>query len=160
MGKKIIVLNILIFVSVFVYSQSLLYNPQSDVNQNFKNALTQAKSQNKFVLIQVGGNWCKWCIKFHKYVHEEVQLDSAVRANFVYVLVNYSKENKNEEFLNKMGHPQRFGFPVFLVCDAEGKLIHIQDSWYLEDGKGGYDAKKVLAFLSNWSPKAVAGNDK
>jgi thioredoxin-related protein len=157
MKKMIWVMFLGIFTVFNVSAQSTVYNPQADVNKDFAKAVSEAKSGNKFVLIQVGGNWCKWCIKFHKEATEDVQLDSAIRADYVYLLVNYSKENKNEEFLSKMGYPQRFGFPVFLVCDTEGKVIHIQDSWYLEDGTGGYDKKKVLAFFKNWTPRAVAG---
>ena len=144
---------------IFASAQTNIYNPEADVKKDFAKALGEAKSQNKFVLIQVGGNWCKWCVLFHKYVSEEMQLDSALRGDYVYLLVNYSKENKNEEFLNKMGRPQRFGYPVFLVCDTKGNVIHIQDSWYLEDGKGGYDKEKVLAFFKNWTPKAVNGEN-
>ena len=42
----------------------------------------------------------------------------------------------------------------FSVLDTEGKVLHIQDSSFLEEVKG-YDEKKVLRFLKNWTPKAV-----
>ncbi len=32
--------------------------------------------------------------------------------------------------------------------------LHIQDSSFLEQGKG-YDEQKTLRFLKNWTPKAV-----
>jgi hypothetical protein len=74
--------------------------------------------------------------------------------NFVTLLVNYSPENKNEDVLASMGYPQRFGFPVFVVLDNKGKVIHIQDSAYLEEGSG-HSTKKVLNFFNQWSPKAI-----
>ncbi|MNC89377.1 hypothetical protein D3C83_53020 [compost metagenome] len=67
--------------------------------------------------------------------------------------LNYSKENYNKEVLAKYGFPQRFGFPVFLVLNAEGKLIHTQNSAYLEEDKG-YSKRKVVEFFNHWSPKA------
>ena len=41
-----------------------------------------------------------------------------------------------------------------LAINENGKIIHIQDSSFLEEGKG-YDKKKVLRFFNNWTPKAV-----
>jgi hypothetical protein len=48
----------------------------------------------------------------------------------------------------------RFGFPVFVVLDEKGKVIHIQDSSFLEEGQG-YNREKVLRFFKNWTPNAV-----
>ena len=52
------------------------------------------------------------------------------------------------------GNPARFGFPVFVVLDANGKVLHTQDSSFLEEDKG-YSEKKVLRFFKNWTPAAV-----
>jgi hypothetical protein len=54
------------------------------------------------------------------------------------------------------GYPNRFGFPVFVVLDGNGKQIHIQDSGLLEYAKApGYDTTKVVTFLKMWNVKAV-----
>lgn len=34
-----------------------LYDPNQDVKKDIKNAVAQAKSEGKHVLLQVGGNW-------------------------------------------------------------------------------------------------------
>jgi hypothetical protein len=74
--------------------------------------------------------------------------------DFIVYHLNYSKENKNLDILAKYEYPQRFGFPVFLILDGNGKLIHIQNSGYLEAGKG-YDHEKVFGFLNDWRPAAL-----
>ena len=56
--------------------------------------------------------------------------------------------------MQRLDNPQRFGFPVFVVLDQNGKVIHIQDSSFLEEGQG-YNKAKVLRFFNNWTPKAV-----
>ena len=56
--------------------------------------------------------------------------------------------------MKRLNNPQRFGFPVFVVLDENGNVLHIQDSSFLEQGKG-YDELKTLRFLKNWTPKAV-----
>ncbi|MEZ5011563.1 MAG: hypothetical protein R2744_08225 [Bacteroidales bacterium] len=66
---------------------------------------------------------------------------------------NYSPENKNEEATRMLENPGRFGYPVFIILDQQGKRIHTQNSAYLEEGKG-YNSKKVVEFLKGWSPGA------
>ncbi len=77
-----------------------------------------------------------------------------MRANYVIVHVNYSKENENEALLAELGYPQRFGFPVFIVLDDKGTRLHTQNSGYLEEGKG-HSKEKVMEFFKNWSPEAL-----
>jgi len=43
---------------------------------------------------------------------------------------------------------------VFVVLDDNGKVIHIQDSSFLEEGQG-YSQDKVLRFFKSWIPQAV-----
>jgi hypothetical protein len=40
------------------------------------------------------------------------------------------------------------------VLGEDGKVVHIQDSSFLEEGQG-YNKEKVLRFFNNWTPKAV-----
>lgn len=79
-----------------------------------------------------------------------------MNTNYVYLPVNYDKNNKNSPLWGELGYPQRFGFPVFVILDDKGKIIHIQNSAYLEEGKG-HSPEKVAQFLKNWSPAAIAG---
>lgn len=95
-----------------------------------------------------------WCIRFHDYVHENAKVDSVLKENYVFGLLNYSKENKNLDILAEFGYPQRFGFPVLLVLNGKGERIHTQNSAYLEEGKS-YDEKKMVEFLKQWSPGAL-----
>jgi thioredoxin-related protein len=133
---------------------SKLYNPAANAEADIKDAVKQAKKEGKHVLIQGGGNWCSWCLRFNKFVTEDVQLDSAVKANYIVYHLNYSPENKNAAIYAKYGYAQRFGFPVFIILDANGNRIHTQNSAYLEEGKG-YNKKKVLDFFQQWSPAAL-----
>ncbi len=131
-----------------------IYNPQADAQAEIALAVEKAAQTGKHVFLQIGGNWCPWCIKFHRLVHETPVLDSLLRTDYVVCLVNYSKENKNLDVLAKLGYPQRFGFPVFVILDGKGQRLHTQDSGLLESGDG-YDLKKVQGFLQNWSPGAL-----
>ena len=154
--NKIIAVAFLMIVSVVAIAQkSTLYNPEANAKMDIENALKKAKAEHKFVLLQAGGNWCPWCIEFHRFCSTDKQIDSIINANFVWYHLNYSKENKNEALLAKYGFPQRFGFPVFIVLNTKGERIHTQSSEYLEDGKKSYDQKKVMGFLTAWTPNAL-----
>lgn len=130
-----------------------IYNPSADAKAEIAAAVALAKTTGKHVFIQVGGNWCGWCIRFHNLTTQDSQLDSAFNANFIRVKLNYSEENKNLDILAEYGYPQRFGFPVFLVLNADGTLIHTQNSAYLEEGKG-HSKGKILEFIAHWGPAA------
>lgn len=130
-----------------------LYNPFANVEKDVAAALVKAKAEKKHVLLQIGGNWCVWCYKFNAFVNTDSSLKKIIANNYVVYHLNYSKENKNLAYMKKLGYPQRFGFPVLVVLDADGKQLHTQDSSLLEQGNG-YSQEKVTGFLQNWSPVA------
>jgi len=135
-------------------AQVTIYDPKADAIADLIKAIEKAKVEGKHVFVQVGGNWCPWCVKFHGLTDTNAVVKAALEKNFVVVRVNYSKENKNEAALEQLEFPQRFGFPVFVILNGDGKRIHTQSSGYLELGKG-YDEKAVVDFLKAWTPEAV-----
>src|SRR5689334_8623562 len=150
-----ILFALLLFVSVnsFASDTTKLYNPYANVEKDVVAALVKAKAEKKHVLLQIGGNWCSWCYRYHAFVDQDTTLKRLTEENYVVYNLNYSKENKNLDYLKKLGYPQRFGFPVFVILDADGKQLHTQDSALLEKGNG-YDEEKVKSFLRNWAPGA------
>lgn len=153
--KKILIL-ILLFctVNAFAADTTHLYNPYANVAKDVQEAVAKAKREKKHVLLQIGGNWCVWCYRFNAFVQTDSLLKKVMDYNYVVYHLNYSKENRNLDYLKKLGYPQRFGFPVMVILDANGNRIHTQDSALLEKGNG-YDREKVLSFLKNWAPGAL-----
>ena len=149
---------LLLFVFCSLGAQDMtkfkLYHPEENAEWNIAEAVRQAKKDNKHVLIQIGGNWCIWCARFHEFVTNDAALDSVVKENYVVYHMNYSPENKNDKLLEKYGFPQRFGFPVFLILNEKGELIHTQNSEYLEEGKG-YSKNKVMEFFNAWTVRSL-----
>jgi len=135
-------------------SEIKLYDPAANAKADISAAVSRAKKSQKHVFIQVGGNWCSWCIAFHHLVDNTPELKDYLHKNYEVVLLNYSKENKNEAILASLSHPERFGFPVFVILDGNGKLLHTENSGYLEEGKG-HNPKKVMDFLQNWTYAAL-----
>ena len=93
---------------------------------------------------------------------ERTAVNKVINDNFVYIHVNYNPRKaggeeaakKAAKLMQRLDNPARFGFPVFVVLDANGKVLHTQDSSFLEEEKS-YSEKKVLRFFNNWTPSAV-----
>lgn len=139
---------------LFAQDKFNVYNPEADAKKDIENAVVQAKANDKHILIQIGGNWCGWCKLFHDLTTTDEELKAYIAENFEVVHLNYSKENQNLDVLETLEFPQRFGFPVFVVLNGNGKRIHTQSSGYLEEGKG-HSKKLVMEFLQSWSPGAL-----
>lgn len=141
-----------------------IYDESIDPMEQIDKAVAKAKAQGKHVVCQVGGNWCRWCLMFADYITKDAEISSMIDDNFVYIHVNYNpreradeaKAQKNAKLLKRLNNPGRFGYPVFVILDAEGKVIHIQDSSFLEQDNS-YNKEKVMRFFRNWTPKAVKG---
>ncbi len=126
------------------------YDPKADPQTDLQASLKKAQAEDKHILLKVGGNWCIWCRIMTKFLHETAPIQSLLEKHYVLQRVNVSKDNKNEAFLAKF--PKIKGYPHLLVLDAQGKLLHSQDTSLLESGQG-YDTQKFEKFLVNWSPR-------
>ncbi len=145
-----------IFYTTSFSQKKKLYDVNANPVEQFNKAIKNAKLNNKHVMIQIGGNWCSWCYKFHDFYENDTELDSLLKSNYIVININYNKKSANDSFFKQLGYPQRFGFPVIVITDANGKRLHTQNSWYLEDGKSSYDKKKFKSFLKNWTVEAVS----
>lgn len=164
--KRIITLAFsMLFVVLVANAQGALkrvYDESIDPMLQIDESVKKAKTENKFVICQVGGNWCPWCLRFADFVEKDTAVNKVVNDNFVFIHVNYNRRKtageeamaKAANLMKRLNNPQRFGFPVFVVLDGDGKVLHIQDSSFLEEGKG-YNEEKTLRFFKNWTPKAV-----
>lgn len=134
-----------------------LYDPETDAAAALDAAIAMAKQEGKHVLAQVGGNWCRWCVKLDRTMSDDPGIDSLLQADYVLLRINYSKENRNMDVLERLAWPQRFGFPVLVVLDGAGQRLHTQDSGQLEKGDG-HDPEAVARFLRLWAPGALSAD--
>ena len=163
--RKKLFLFLTTFFALTVNAQTALkkvYNEEINPMEQIDQALAKAKTEGKFVICQVGGNWCPWCLRFADFITNDTTISKIIDENFEYIHVNYNPRKSEGEanarqaaaLMKRLDNCGRFGFPVFVVLDEDGKVIHIQDSSFLEEGQG-YHQEKVLRFFKNWTPKAV-----
>ena len=165
--KRIILALCAAVLAVTAQAQTALkkvYNEEINPLEQIDQAIGKAKAEGKFVVCQVGGNWCPWCLRFADFISKDTTISKVIDENFEYIHVNYNpRKSESEEkqlqakaLMERLSNCGRFGFPVFVIIDNEGKLIHIQDSSFLEEGQG-YNQEKVLRFFQNWTPESVKG---
>jgi thioredoxin-related protein len=175
MKKKLILSLLAVCFTLTTNAQTALkkvYNEDINPIEQIDQTVVKAKSEGKFVVCQVGGNWCPWCLKFADFITKDTTISKVIADNFEYIHVNYNprrstsgsptgsqgdeKLEQGKALMRRLNNAGRFGFPVFVVLDEDGKILHIQDSSFLEEGDG-YNQEKVLRFFKNWTPKAVKG---
>ena len=163
--KRILIAFYAVLLAATVEAQTGLkkvYNEVINPIEQIDQALVRAKAEGKFVICQVGGNWCPWCLRFADFITNDTTISKVIDENFEYIHVNYNprktegeeKQQQAKALMERLDNCGRFGFPVFVVLDEEGKVIHIQDSSFLEEGQG-YNQEKVLRFFRAWTPKSV-----
>ena len=163
--RKVIIILIAVLFSLSADAQTGLkkvYNEDINPIEQIERTVAKAKSGGKFVVCQVGGNWCPWCLRFADFITKDASISKVINENFEYIHVNYNpRKSQGEEkmeqgraLMKRLDNCGRFGFPVFVVLNEEGKVIHIQDSSFLEEGQS-YNQEKVLRFFKNWTPQTV-----
>ena len=163
--KKILLIALIATTALLLDAQTALkkvYNKDLNPIEQIDEALDKARKEGKYVVCQVGGNWCPWCLRFADFISRDSTISQVIDQNYVYIHVNYNPRKVDDEthaqmtkaMLQRLNNPVRFGFPVFVVLNKNGKVIHTQDSSFLEEGNG-YNQEKVLRFFNCWTPNAV-----
>ena len=162
--RRMMTLMVVAFMAILANAQTTqkIYDEEINPNVQIEQAVAKAKANSKFVMCQVGGNWCPWCLKFAAFIKADSEISQLIADNFEYIHVNYNprksggeeKTHQAAQMLQRLNNPERFGFPVFVVLNSDGTVIHIQDSSFLEEGEG-YNKDKVLRFFKNWTPAVV-----
>jgi thioredoxin-related protein len=148
------------FVTCSAQEPARPYDENQDPRTGLKMAIDKAARENKHVLVQFGGNWCSWCMRYHALVNGVPKLDSLMKENYVYFLLNVPREKDKRDYdlFREYGYPNRFGYPVFVILDKNGKRLNTQDSdafEYCDPNVKGYDTTKVVRFLTMWTPGAL-----
>ena len=125
------------------------FDPARDAGPDLEVALRIARAAGRRVLVEVGGEWCSWCHIMGRFFAANPDLKHYRDTRYVWLKVNWSKENKNEVFLRRF--PAIRDYPHLFVLDSGGRLLHSQDTQELETTKN-YDPAAMRAFLVKWAP--------
>jgi len=127
------------------YSQG--YDSARDPFIDGRAALKLAQETKRRVLIEVGGNWCSWCLQLDKFLAENHQLREQLHRHFVILKVNISEANDNAEFM--AGLPKPLGYPHIYVAEADGRIIFSKDTAQLLENSR-YSVQRFQQFINKW----------
>ena len=133
------------------------FDPLRNPAEDLQAAVKKAEAENKRIILDVGGEWCVWCVWMDKYFIKNPDLAKLRDENFVWVKVNMSPENENRAFLSK--YPLAAGYPHLYVLEKDGKLLYSQNTAELEEEKS-YNLQKFTGFLEKWSPAKIKTKSK
>ena len=147
--KRVAGMAAVLLISGTMMAAEKPFDPTRDAAKDLEAAMTQAKAENKRILLDVGGNWCPWCLVLDRTLASDAELHSLIEKNYVVVHVNFSKENQNETLLQQ--YPKAQGYPAWYVLSAEGKLLKAEDTSELETTHkldAGYNKAALRSFLA------------
>lgn len=127
------------------------YDPARDPAADGREAIALARESGRYVLIELGGDWCVWCQRLDRFLDENPDLRNRLHRQFVLLKVNVSEANDNAAFL--AGLPRFTGYPHAFVADGEGRILHSQDITEWQEN-GRYSRQRFRAFLDRWRPDA------
>jgi thiol-disulfide isomerase/thioredoxin len=131
------------------------YHPNADPNQDFKNTLKKAQSNDKLVLVVFGSNWCSDCRSLNEKMNM-APLKTTVNNNFEVVHVDIGNWDKNIAFTKQFGKPVDAGIPSIVILAASGTLYYISEA-----GEFASARRAKAEQLNNWfANKAQQVNNK
>jgi len=123
------------------------YSETADPASDLELATTLARSSNRRILLEVGGDWCVWCHLLDGFLAGDAKARDAMAASFIVMKVNWSPANRNKEFLGR--YPGISGYPHFIVLHTDGSFLASQSTADFEKGKS-YNSRKLIAFAKKW----------
>ena len=117
-------------------------NPYKDL----QDALKRAKKDGQKVLIEAGGDWCKWCGTFDNFLEDHEDVAKKWYGSFK-VMKAYYGEGMNSQSQSLFKQFSRVTeTPYFYILDSNATLLNVGTSSQLERGYG-YNKQKVLDFI-------------
>ena len=132
-----------------------IFDPARDSAADLQAAMEQARREHKNILMDVGGNWCPWCILVDRTLHEDPELKALLEKNFVLLHVDFSQGHENAAFLKS--YPKATGYPAWYVLSPRGRLLKAEDTSELEQTHklaAGYNKDALKRFLTENAPKS------
>ncbi len=134
-----------------------IYDENADAKADIANAMASVQQSGKHILLMFGGNWCVWCHRLHRLLQEDKTINTFLNENYILVMIDVGKRDKNLDLNEKYGNPFQHGFPVLVVLDKEGKQLYTQETGSLEytqaeSTQKGHHPGRVLQFLKDQAP--------
>jgi thiol:disulfide interchange protein len=132
-----------------------VYDSHRDPTKDLADAKAQATAEHKNILVDVGGNWCPWCIRLDRQLNTEPYRRLMLKG-FIVVHVNVGFYfHKNSKFLKQF--PLVSDYPHLFVLGPDGTMLKNVDlKTDLASDDPTKQEAKTIDFLVRWTPAPVS----
>jgi thiol-disulfide isomerase/thioredoxin len=124
--KKLLITSILLMV---LMNWNCFSQQAPPAKQIIENALSQAKEENKNVMLIFHASWCGWCKKMDASMND-ASCKKLFDDNYVTIHLTVDENEKNKNLENpdadvyrKIYHGESAGLPFWVILNQDGKLI-------------------------------------
>lgn len=102
--------------------QAQPYDENANAELDIHNALQEARSSGRLMLLEFGANWCPDCIVLADQMRES-PLQDLIAENFIVVKVDIGEGEKNADLVHAYGDVTDRGIPSIVVVDQDNRVL-------------------------------------
>ena len=124
-----------------------MFDESEDLGPVFDAAFAQSKATGKKILVEYGGDWCKWSGRMAAVLRRP-KFSSFISQRFIFIRCYVGPGGTNNP--DDIELPPLDAVPYFSLMDSDGRIVATQATevfelfWF-------YRKSKILAFLRGWS---------
>lgn len=89
------------------------------ISLSFEKALDKARSEKKFVLVDISAIWCSTCRKLDNEIFADEDVKRFINDKYVFSRLEYESD-EGQKFLEKY---KVSGFPTLMLVDSGGNMV-------------------------------------
>ena len=121
--KKLVLISALLFsFNGWAIPSYEPYDENADASENISEAIEKAKLENKYVLLQMGGNWCPDCRTLGEYFSRP-EIKEWLDDRTVLVSVDVGEWDRNLDIVEEYGNPISEGIPALVLLNSENEVL-------------------------------------
>ena len=121
--KKLVLISVLLFsFNGWTITDYEPYDENADALENISMALKNAKLENKYVLLQMGGNWCPDCRTLGEYFSRP-DIKQWLDDRLILVSVDVGEWYRNLDIVEEYGNPISEGIPALVLLNSNDEVM-------------------------------------
>ena len=134
-----------------IHPVKYIFDPNANAKDDLSNAIATAGKEHKHVFILIGGDWSPESVQCNTMLAKDY-IQKVLQDNYVFIRINFSPSNKNEEVLRQqLDCPKYDGYPILMVLDENGKKVVTKTGAEFKLAPNNYYAPKIEKALKDWA---------
>ena len=121
--KKLILISVLLFsFNVWAITDYKPYDENANAGEQISVALEKAKLKNRYVLLQMGGNWCPDCRTLGEYFSRP-EIKTWLDERVVLASVDVGEWDRNLDIVEEYENPISEGIPALVLLNSNNEVM-------------------------------------